>query len=258
MVYLKPHWSNCLACKYNDALSSNPTHNHIQLDANNWSVRPFNWHWKVVCTTSLLYFCSHNPLQTIGAATNQLDTTSLKNVLTQKIVPEIIDKCPERVLQVDFPSSGLTAKMGNLIKPAQARTAPNFRYEADPDQLHTLLMIDPDSPSRANHNLRNVVHYLINNIPGNDVKSGEIAVEYVPPCPFPEAGKHRIVYLLYKQPDGNRVEFEETVASNLLEGRGPLNLHVYASENNLGDPIAINFHLSDWDDYVQTIASNFG
>lgn len=203
-------------------------------------------------------------MQIINAIPSQDATTTItsidlfKNVLSQNIVPEIIDNIPEKWLQVDFGESGQSVKMGNLIKPAQARYKPTISYDADPSQLYTLIMIDPDSPSRANHNLRNLVHYLVNNIPGDNVNSGEIAIDYVPPCPFPGTSKHRIVYLLYKQKDGYRVEFEETIGVSQLKGRGPLNLQSYANESNLGNPIGINFHLSDWDPYVQTIATQFG
>lgn len=42
-----------------------------------------------------------------------------------------------------------------------------------------LLNSDPDAPSRADPKFREWHHWLVGNIPGNDIKSGEVLSEYV-------------------------------------------------------------------------------
>lgn len=180
-----------------------------------------------------------------------------ENVLKEKIVPELVDKQPEMLLEVNYPS-GVKVQFGNLLKPTLVKDEPTFSWPAEPDQLYTIFMIDPDAPSRQDHKLRNVVHYLKNNIPGNQTSEGELAVEYVGACPYHNSGKHRMVFLLYKQNKAERIEFEELVDKNTIKGRGPLDMREYANENNLGNPVAINFYMSDWDPYSATIYSRFG
>ena len=39
-------------------------------------------------------------------------------------------------------------------------------------------MLDPDAPSRANPTLREVAHWMVVNVPGNNVSQGEIKYQY--------------------------------------------------------------------------------
>lgn len=181
---------------------------------------------------------------------------TIENVLKQKIRPEIIDEAPKETIEVKYPS-GILVKFGNLLKPIQVKDEPEFSYIAEKGQLYTLFMIDPDAPSREDHKLRNVVHFLRNNIPENRTRDGELAVEYVGACPAQGTGIHRMIFLLYKQPNGERIEFEEVVDKHSLRGRGPLSLRDYADDNKLGEPVAINFFMSDYDSHVPVIYSQF-
>lgn len=38
---------------------------------------------------------------------------------------------------------------------------------------------DPDAPSREKHHFREVLHWLVVNIPGSDVSSGDTLMEYI-------------------------------------------------------------------------------
>lgn len=39
---------------------------------------------------------------------------------------------------------------------------------------YTLLMVDPDAPSRKNHTMREFIHWMVVNIPGDNVTAGEV------------------------------------------------------------------------------------
>jgi phosphatidylethanolamine-binding protein (PEBP) family uncharacterized protein len=43
------------------------------------------------------------------------------------------------------------------------------------DLLITLFVTDPDAPSRAEPSKREVLHWLVVNIPGNEIKKGEVS-----------------------------------------------------------------------------------
>jgi len=68
-------------------------------------------------------------------------------------------------------------------------------------------VIDPDVPRRGGYN-REFRHWLVGNIPEDNVAKGEILAEYVGPAPPKNTGKHRYVFLVYKQNQG-AITFDE-------------------------------------------------
>lgn len=44
-----------------------------------------------------------------------------------------------------------------------------------------------------------VLHWLVRNIPGNDIKKGEVIAEYRGSGPPEGTGLHRYIFLLYEQ-----------------------------------------------------------
>jgi len=58
-----------------------------------------------------------------------------------------------------------------------------------------IVVLDPDAPSRKEHTYREWHHWLVGNIPGNDISKGETLSEYVGSGPPPETGKIKNTYL---------------------------------------------------------------
>lgn len=79
----------------------------------------------------------------------------------------------------------------------------------DPDVLSCA---DPDVPTRKGYN-REFRHWLVGNIPEENVAKGEVLAEYVGPAPPKGSGKHRYVFLVYKQNQGS-ITFDERRLSN--------------------------------------------
>lgn len=63
-----------------------------------------------------------------------------------------------------------------------------------PDTYYTLIFVDPDAPSRKDPIYSQVLHWLIVNIPGNEVSKGEIKCEYLGTGPPRGSGKQREHY----------------------------------------------------------------
>lgn len=84
---------------------------------------------------------------------------------------------------------------------------PSVSYEADADGFYTLLFVDPDAPSRDNPHMREVRHWAVVNIPGNNVSAGETLAEYFGSGPPAGTGLHRYVLLVFKQP--SKLLFDE-------------------------------------------------
>ena len=75
----------------------------------------------------------------------------------------------------------------------------------EPDSCYTLVMIDPDAGKTKPNDPRTgnyYLHWLVVNISGGSLSSGEILVSYQGPTPPPGTGKHEYIFQLYKQPCG--------------------------------------------------------
>lgn len=59
-------------------------------------------------------------------------------------------------------------------------------------KLNSLLVLDPDAPSRKEPTYREWHHWLVGNIPGADVSKGETLSEYVGSGPPEGTGMHPI------------------------------------------------------------------
>ncbi|CAG0910012.1 unnamed protein product, partial [Darwinula stevensoni] len=125
-----------------------------------------------------------------------MDTSKLKE---DGIIPDMVSTVPPEVVQVKYPS-GAEVKMGNVLTPTQVKDVPQVSWNADPHSYYTLAMTDPDAPSRQNPKFREWQHWMVVNIPGNDVSKGKVMSEYVGSGPPQGTGLHRYVFFVYKQP----------------------------------------------------------
>lgn len=75
----------------------------------------------------------------------------------------------------------------------------------EPDICYTLLMIDPDAGKTKPNDPRTgtyYLHWLVVNISGGDLSSGDVLVPYQGPTPPAGTGKHEYIFELYQQPCG--------------------------------------------------------
>lgn len=98
--------------------------------------------------------------------------------------------------------------MGKELTPTQVKDKPQVTWDAEKGAYYTLMMVDPDAPSRENHPFREVRHWLVFNIPESAIKSGDHVSEYRGSGPPKGTGLHRYVFLVFKQPNG-RIEHDE-------------------------------------------------
>lgn len=68
------------------------------------------------------------------------------------------------------------------------KTAPNVHWDADPNEYYTLIMTDPDAPSRESPKFREWHHWLVVNIPGNNIGQGEEKTGYFGAAPPANTG----------------------------------------------------------------------
>lgn len=176
-------------------------------------------------------------------------------MLEQRVVPDVLDLVPDQRLEVIYPS-GVEVSDGNELTPTQVQNLPSFYWESE-DSLYTLALVDPDGPSREKPRFREVLHYLVTNIPGDQVGRGDTLVEYIGSGAPKGTGLHRYIFVVYDQ--GN-----ETISSDIkipktsFDGRVNFSIRKFAEEHSLGEPLAANFFQAQYDDYVPKLNRQLG
>lgn len=85
---------------------------------------------------------------------------------------------------------------GSLRPRSNTLAPPSIHYpEADPEDLYSLIIWDPDAPHNPSY-----LHWLVMNIPADQIDRGSTILPYTPPTPPPCSGVHRYYVGLYKQP----------------------------------------------------------
>ncbi|XP_078668092.1 protein D1-like [Branchiostoma floridae x Branchiostoma belcheri] len=165
------------------------------------------------------------------------------------IVPDIVDTAPTETAAVTYESNTTIVDFGNELTPTQVKSPPQVIWAAEEGYLYTLIMTDPDAPSRSNPKFREWHHWLIVNIPGHDIGRGEVLTDYIGAAPPKDSGLHRYVFLVYRQ-QGKLTCNEERLPNNSTANRGKFKTKVFATKYKLGNPVAGNFFQAQWDDWV--------
>ncbi|CAD7084251.1 unnamed protein product [Hermetia illucens] len=172
-----------------------------------------------------------------------------------QVVPDIIDQAPKVILEISYPS-GVKVDSGNELTPTQVKDKPTVTWKAESGALYTLLMTDPDVPSRENPTYREGRHWLVVNIPGNKLDEGQTLIDYIGSGPPAGTGLHRYIFLLFKQQ--GRVESNLSASNRSREGRIKTSTRELIKELNLGDPVAGNLYQAQYDDYVPILHQQLG
>nr|5TVD_A Chain A, Tm16 [Trichuris muris] len=173
------------------------------------------------------------------------------------VVPDVVAKAPQLLCSATY-ASGVSAELGNVLTPTQVKEPPKLHWEADSSSLYTLVLTDPDAPSRSSPKFREWHHWLIVNIPGDKVAQGETLSEYIGSGPPKGTGLHRYVFLVYKQSGKIRDADHGHLTNRSGDGRGGFSAAKFAKKHNLGDPIAGNLYQAQWDDYVPKLYEQLG
>ncbi|XP_072178799.1 protein D3-like [Diadema setosum] len=163
------------------------------------------------------------------------------------IVPEVLDEVPPEVLSVTWPSSGVRCELGNELTPTQVQRQPALDWQASEDSLYTVLFVHVGSPTIQ----LQVCHWIVFNVPGNDVNKGLVHAEYLESGPPKDTGIHTYLYLIYKQPSTLPITPKDAYRRRVRpERRKPWSTRDFARQYDLGNPVAGNFYRAQYDDYV--------
>lgn len=169
--------------------------------------------------------------------------------LPEEIVPDVLDSFAPTDVKLSVSYGSHQVELGNVLTPTQVKEPPSVTWNAKADEFYTLCLTDPDAPTRKEAKWREWHHWLVVNIPGNALGSGEVLSQYVGAGPPPNTGLHRYVFVLYRQP-GKINATEPRLTNRSADGRGGFKVRSFASKYHLGNPVAVRFFQAQWDDYV--------
>ncbi|XP_072538724.1 phosphatidylethanolamine-binding protein 4 [Salminus brasiliensis] len=90
---------------------------------------------------------------------------------------------------------------------------------ADKKKTYTLIMVDPDAPSRTNPTRSHWRHWVLVDIEGKGLRAGDVKgtvlSEYTRPTPPQHTGFHRYQFLLYEQPTDQVLSLSEQEKNSL-------------------------------------------
>lgn len=159
-------------------------------------------------------------------------------MMQNNIIPDVISAEPIGKLQVIY-HDNFIIEDGNVATVAQVKNVPVVEWPMEDNQFYTLAMVDPDAPKRSKPTAREWNHWLVINIPGNNVPAGQTLVPYMGASPPKGSGTHRYVILVYKQLSG-KIKLLERIDPNK---RAKFSIKNFASKYKFDNPIAGNFFL---------------
>lgn len=145
--------------------------------------------------------------------------------------------------------SGVDVSEGNELTPTQVKNMPKMEWPTEPNALYTVLLTDPDAPSRKQPSFREWHHWLVVNVPGTDIDKGDVLSEYVGSGPPKDSGLHRYVFLVFKQPNKLSCS-EQRIPKTSGKNRGKFSTAKFVAKYKLGNPVAGNLFQAQYDDYV--------
>ncbi|KAK6185416.1 hypothetical protein SNE40_007658 [Patella caerulea] len=142
--------------------------------------------------------------------------------------------------------------LGNRITPTEAQNPPHIKYNCDPNTWWTLVMSSPDGHLEKND--AECLHWMIGNISGSDVSTGEVLCDYLPPFPPRGTGLLRYVFVLYEQT--GQIDYssmKKTANCISLSERTFSTVDFYGRCQDKLTPAALSFFQAEWDPSVQKV-----
>lgn len=160
------------------------------------------------------------------------------------VIPDVLECYPELVIMAHYACS-VIVRPGCILTPEEVKLAPSMRWMSNPNKFYTLIMIDPDAPTRTAPTLGQYLHWLVGNIPGCDVVYGDQLAAYIGSRPPPQTDYHRYVFVVYKQLC--HLDFDEPyLSADTMNNRSNFSVKNFANKYALGKPVGINFFLSKY------------
>jgi phosphatidylethanolamine-binding protein len=126
--------------------------------------------------------------------------------------------------------SNCSESNGMILSFEEVQKMPTIKFNKDPNKLYTIIMVDPDAPSRKNPIYKYWLHWLI-------INNHDIIAPYHPPAPPAGSGRHRYYFYLFEQKSVSNKD----KLNNLYEERNNFNLENFIVKYNLNQINCVYF-----------------
>lgn len=137
-----------------------------------------------------VFFCSLVILGTLGAPAEEKKDVGAKR-----------RKHQDTFIEVTYGEEKIV--LGNIINASLMKDMPKLSWKTENDTLYNIVMLNLDAPTKADPFESDFVHWLVGNIPGNDILKGDTLVEYIGAFPIKDAGTQNFMFILNEQPQGH-------------------------------------------------------
>jgi len=187
------------------------------------------------------------------------------------IISEMTDVAPSSAARIVYRNNNVLGdNTGKTNTPTQVRYQPLNITWANmlPDHYYTIIMIDPDMPSRSTPVAQKtqVLHWLMVNVPGNGVGGRRLA-PYIGSGPPPNTGIHRYSFFVYdegtypKDYTGVKpfdlIDIGKRVNWNFVQKGQGWTLRDFERWANFGRPVGGNVYRAQWDPEVDRLWRTF-
>jgi len=163
------------------------------------------------------------------------------------IVRDLKIAAPSALLKIKY--NTIELQPGQVLTPTQVWDQATVEWTASPGDYYALIMSDPDAPSRAEPKAREILHWFVGNIPGNDLSAGQHLTAYVGSGPPQGSGLHRYIFLLFRQ-QGKHEYNLQVVSNRSRDGRINFSTADFVKQHNLVGPVAGNYYQAEYDESV--------
>lgn len=158
-------------------------------------------------------------------------------------VPDVISKPPPAQLQSSWGSAECNF---GVLTPTQVQDEPKLDIDLEKGAYYTIIMTDPDAPSRADPKFGQWLHWVKVNVTSDT--PGDCLAQYVGAGPPEGTGLHRYVLLVYKQAD--KVDATPLGTFHRADQRPKWNAEKFVEKVGGCSLVAGSFFQAEWDSYV--------
>merc|ERR1712228_750150 len=126
--------------------------------------------------------------QSLSKSSETTTTTMLMSLQTSKIIPDVLPSSSSDIQQTKISYGDRNISYDMELTPSQAHEEPKLSWSNDANKFYTLFMTDPDAPGVEDHSFREFMHWVVTDIPGDDIKFGNVVVDYLGPAPPYDSG----------------------------------------------------------------------
>nr|XP_018913990.1 PREDICTED: protein D3-like [Bemisia tabaci] len=158
------------------------------------------------------------------------------------VVPDAYTKAPDYGIEIWFGNHQV--EYGNHLWIDNLKEKPtHINWVHNKKDRFTLIMSGLDAPSSDDPHDREALYWMVGNILETNIEDGEHWAPYVQPWPLQGAGPHRVIFTIYKQYRGRKINFKEKKLGHRIIGgeRKNFSTRKFGERYSLGAPWAANF-----------------